>query len=398
MTDTFDINFNHYQKGFWKNHLINIFQDNQAKSSLDTINTPHFMDIEQQHLVVKLLSNQLENIKDEASLFSLARHFCAISKKYHFTLDDQVTSSLLGKIKSDAEKYRGTVVVDYTNQPKLIDPSKFTIFHSTQLKQTNKIFNNLVEVKQYISELCKSLDPDSRYITELMAIVNKAKDIADLEKLLFTENCRGLKWSGVKVFAEMPLDCKIRCNLITTETWLERFNETEERFIINELIPNLKNTRRDKPIRILSLPCSHGEEAFTLAKFCVQANADQFQIQGYDIQNVCIQKAIKDLETNFSDYKNRIQFSCQDVFSREFEQTAKTKEGIYDWVVCRNFLGYFQPEVARKIIQELYNLTSNGGYLMLDNFIVNTKHPELFKELVNDKIDHQPLFRIHKYT
>ena len=57
--------------------------------------------------------------------------------------------------------------------------------------------------------------------------------------------------------------------------------------------------------------------------------------------------------------------------------------GRYDLVVCRNFLGYFVPEVGAAVIDKLIGALSRPGCLLVDSFITQ-KHPRLFSGLSRD--------------
>jgi chemotaxis methyl-accepting protein methylase len=57
--------------------------------------------------------------------------------------------------------------------------------------------------------------------------------------------------------------------------------------------------------------------------------------------------------------------------------------GRYDLVVCRNFLGYFRPEVGAAVIDKLLSSLARPGCLCVDAFITR-KHPALFAHLRRD--------------
>jgi len=143
----------------------------------------------------------------------------------------------------------------------------------------------LADVRQFISSLSSTLDPASRYVAELLAIVDASKDLADLERRM-TAGCRGARHAGAEVFARMTLEQKLRCNLITNETVLFRFSEGEWDVLQRRLIPRFAAAGG----KILCAPCSHGEEAFSVAAACLQAGVG-FEIDAVDIQSECIAEA-----------------------------------------------------------------------------------------------------------
>ncbi len=113
------------------------------------------------------------------------------------------------------------------------------------------------DVRRFIARESARLDPSSRYIAELLAIVSASSGPGDLERLL-DAGCRGKHWAGEQTFSAMTFEEKLRCNLVTNETSLMRFDDAELAYLRGTALPDL--AKRDGA-HILSLPCSHGEEA-----------------------------------------------------------------------------------------------------------------------------------------
>src|SRR5689334_16636825 len=84
----------------------------------------------------------------------------------------------------------------------------------------------LADVRAFIGERAAPLDPQSRYITELAAIVDAAGDLADLERRL-DAGCRGRLHAGDGSWSRMSLAEKLAVNLVTNETELMRFERAE---------------------------------------------------------------------------------------------------------------------------------------------------------------------------
>lgn len=255
------------------------------------------------------------------------------------------------------------------------------------------------DVRAFIRTVAKTLDPASRYVTELLAIVDASTDVGDLTRRL-QEDSRGMRFAGTQVFARMTLEQKIRCNLITNETVLFRFSEGEWLTLQRRLIPRF--ARRTG--RILSAPCSHGEEAYSLAAACLQAGVD-FRLDAIDIQPECIAEGktgrltmgfpVEYLETPAIVGKNalgKIAFRVGDLL------TTPGDEGIpdarWDLVVCRNFLGYFVEDVAVRCASMLASRIEPAGALFLDSFCIGkfpTLAPALAKAGLTRDADH-PVF------
>lgn len=229
------------------------------------------------------------------------------------------------------------------------------------------------DVRACIRRMAAELDPASRYVTELLAIVDASTDVADLARRL-QDDSRGMRHAGAHVFSRMTLEQKIRCNLVTNETVLFRFTEGEWLTLQRRLIPRF--ARRTG--RILSAPCSHGEEAFSLAAACLQAGVD-FRLDAVDVQPECIAEG----KTGRLTMGFPIEYlqSPAIVGAKALEKIAfrvgdllvpPGGEGIpdarWDLVVCRNFLGYFVELVAVRCVTMLASRVEPGGALFLDSF------------------------------
>jgi chemotaxis methyl-accepting protein methylase len=253
---------------------------------------------------------------------------------------------------------------------------------------------SLKEVRLFIDLEALRLDPGSRYITELLEIVGRSADVADLEHRLDASS-RGRHWAGAQAFDKMTLAEKLRCNLVTNETSLMRFDERELRFMRRIL-----QEMASKPdVRLLSLPCSHGEEAFSLAIECIEAGMKDFVVHGLDIQPACIEMARSGV-IPFPGLPRRVRcvvdpdvvarttFGVADVFTDDIG-------GGYDIIVCRNFLGYFSPDAIASVLKKLANALTfeRTGWLLVDQFVLD-KHREAFYNLPLAQITGLPVFTV----
>ncbi|MCW8133077.1 MAG: hypothetical protein KIS92_22210 [Planctomycetota bacterium] len=136
----------------------------------------------------------------------------------------------------------------------------------------------LGEARALVRAFAAGLDPRSRYVAELDELVAAAADLADLERRLLA-GCRGLRHAGPDVFAAMTLREKILANLVTPETTLFRFTEGELEALDREILPRLHG----RTARVLVVPCSLGDEAFTMAAFLLKRGL-AFEIRAFDLQ------------------------------------------------------------------------------------------------------------------
>jgi 2-polyprenyl-3-methyl-5-hydroxy-6-metoxy-1,4-benzoquinol methylase len=247
-------------------------------------------------------------------------------------------------------------------------------------QRDDAMLSDLNAVRSFIRQESGVLDKDSRYVAELLYVVDRAKDVADLERLLAKES-RGAYWAGPGTFGRMTIEEKIRANLITNETTLMRFDGPEIDFLRKEVVPFLRD--RLVPARVLSVPCSHGEEAVSLAIECLEGGCSDFVIDGIDIQPACIETArsgiipLSGLPKYVQGYVDpavmtHLRFRTGDAFKDPLG-------GPYDLIVCRNFLGYFRPRTVAVILKRLASAMAPRSYLLLDRFILG-KHPEIFRD------------------
>lgn len=239
------------------------------------------------------------------------------------------------------------------------------------------------DVRAHIADISSVLDPSSRYVSELLDIVDASKDLIDFERRLKT-GCRGRRFSGPTIFDAMNLADKILANLITNETQIYRFEDAEAKEILSVMrrIDNSHNRMGKGPVSILVAPCSHGAEAFTVSSLAAVHDVS-VEIDAWDIQHVCIESArqgilatgiphehLKQPAIVTQEVLEPIQFDVVNLIEWSRNRSPKT----WDIVQCRNFLGYFITSEARKILTALAQAVNPGGYLLLDPFIFQKLH------------------------
>lgn len=174
--------------------------------------------------------------------------------------------------------------------------------------------------------------------------------------------------------------------------------EALEKSVLPETIRRKQET--DRSISIWSAGCSTGEEPYSIAMILLETlelpQIWQIQILATDIsqqalavarQGVYEQQAIhftdgKYLEKYFKCRAGKCEyFECRD---EKHQLKNRVKEmvkfsyhnlmdepyplspaGLWDIIFCRNVCIYFQPEVAQKVVQNLYQSLNEGGYLFV---------------------------------
>ncbi len=148
------------------------------------------------------------------------------------------------------------------------------------------------------------------------------------------------------------------------------------------------NKNRVGPLRILCLPCSTGEEAYSIAMvlFDLHLSANQFFIFAGDISEQALQIAKSGRYSSYSFRGEDIAFRSE-YFTKQsdgsyilekkvcdavhFEQANILSDGFlpghkpYDVIFCRNLLIYFDDAAKGKAIKALSERLSNEGVLFV---------------------------------
>lgn len=231
---------------------------------------------------------------------------------------------------------------------------------------------DLDAVRDHVRRLAIRLDPESRYVADLLATVAASRDVDELERRL-DAGCRGQRHAGADVFSEMTLEEKLLANLITPETTLFRFSEGELEAIDRHLLPHLDG----REAKILIVPCSHGEEAFTIAAYFLKVGVP-FSIRAFDVQPALIEEA----RTGRLTFGYPVEFLSSPGFVAERVLTSirfevgdafdlPPTDEQFDLILCRNFLGYFVEESAVAVVEDLRSRLADGGVLFLDSFCLS---------------------------
>ncbi|RVU40578.1 protein-glutamate O-methyltransferase CheR [Rheinheimera riviphila] len=176
--------------------------------------------------------------------------------------------------------------------------------------------------------------------------------------------------------------------MMVPETWFYRYPKSFALMaeLVAELLKEqLKSADPATPIRILSLPCSSGEEAYSIAIYLLNAGVapQQFVIDAIDINRQVLEQAAIGLyrENSFRETDTGLR-------DRYFDSSAKgcyqLKPGVralvrfnygnlfaagalgntsYDLIFCRNLLIYFDTATQIKAVSLLRQVLKSTGYL-----------------------------------
>lgn len=215
--------------------------------------------------------------------------------------------------------------------------------------------------------------------------------------------------------------------IVVLETWFFRdsasFNYLPS-YAFNEWYPRNKDKRT---LRLLSIPCSTGEEPYSMAISLIKAGfpSRMFSIDAVDISPVAIAKAelgiygrnsfrnkdANDLFLYFdavdeglkikSKIREQVNFSIGNIFDYRF-MAGSFK---YDVVFCRNLLIYLHPDAQKNLLRIIQNILSPQGVVfagategeMLRKFgFVPTAYPSA-SAFYNSKFDAKEMFRPVKH-
>lgn len=176
--------------------------------------------------------------------------------------------------------------------------------------------------------------------------------------------------------------------LTTKETYFFR-QEYQLRAFQSELLPRLEQANaRSRRLLVWSAGCSTGEEAYTLAALILESGRfDSWDVRviGSDLSKQSVAHARRgvygagslratsardkaryfyELEDGFH-VQDKVKKLCQFGQMNLFDAGRGNLVGRVDAIFCRNVLIYFDVRSRKRVIDNLYQRLSPGGYLML---------------------------------
>lgn len=202
-------------------------------------------------------------------------------------------------------------------------------------------------------------------------------------------------------------------SVIIPETWFFRDREPFNflrKYVTSEWMPSQSKNKFTSPIlRILSIPCSTGEEPYSIAIALLEAGLQpkSFHIDAVDISHYSLAKAKRAIYTKNSFRSSDLTFRdryfetradgyklCESVANTvNFIQGNLLKDDFlsnkpaYDVIFCRNLLIYFDDSTKKQAIKTLNRLLTEQGLLfvghsetrqILASGFVGVRHPLAF--------------------
>jgi len=174
--------------------------------------------------------------------------------------------------------------------------------------------------------------------------------------------------------------------VVVPETWFFR-NKKAFRFLADYITGTWVKENPGRSLRVLSIPCATGEEAYSIAMCLVDAGIreDRFHIDGLDISETALIKARQGLYSTASfrgddlSFRER-HFDPEDDGFRLHERLRRTVRFLrgnilddqmllyqepYHVIFCRNLLIYLSPRAKTRTLETIDRLLSDSGILFL---------------------------------
>jgi chemotaxis protein methyltransferase WspC len=174
--------------------------------------------------------------------------------------------------------------------------------------------------------------------------------------------------------------------VIVPETWFFRYPESFAT-LAKLAIKRLSEINNLRALRILSLPCSTGEEPYSIAMTLLDAGLmpHQFKVDGMDVSPLSVEKARRALygKNSFRGqdiaFRDRYFVAENDGFRLDgrvldqvrfqvgnvLDPALLANEPPYDFVFCRNLLIYFDQDTQKQVFEVLKRLTHVDGVLFI---------------------------------
>ncbi|MGF6392614.1 CheR family methyltransferase [Pseudomonas plecoglossicida] len=174
--------------------------------------------------------------------------------------------------------------------------------------------------------------------------------------------------------------------VIVPETWFFRYPESFTA-LVDLAHKRLAELAGERPLRLLSLPCSTGEEPYSLAMALLDSaiNPAAFQIDAIDISPNSVAKAVRATygrnsfrgselafrERHFHavgdshQLGERVRQQVKFEVGNVLDPLLASRDGLYDFVFCRNLLIYFDLPTQQRVFEVLKRLIHPQGVLFI---------------------------------
>lgn len=174
--------------------------------------------------------------------------------------------------------------------------------------------------------------------------------------------------------------------VIVPETWFFRYPESFAT-LARLAVARLADIKQMRALRILSLPCSTGEEPYSIAMALLDAGLapHQFKVLGLDVSPLSVERGRRGVygrnsfrggdlafrERHFIEYgdgyhiADRVREQVRLQVGNLLDPALLANEASYDFVFCRNLLIYFDQPTQKQVFEVLKGLTHVDGVLFI---------------------------------
>lgn len=174
--------------------------------------------------------------------------------------------------------------------------------------------------------------------------------------------------------------------VIVPETWFFRYPESFAT-LARLAVKRLAEIKHLRALRILSLPCSTGEEPYSIAMALLDAGLEphQFKVDGLDVSPLSVARAKEarygrnsfrgaelgfreryfDAEDESYRLSERVREQVRLQVGNLLDPALLVNEAPYDFVFCRNLLIYFDQPTQQQVFEVLKRLTHQDGVLFI---------------------------------
>jgi chemotaxis protein methyltransferase CheR len=256
-------------------------------------------------------------------------------------------------------------------------------------------------LRAYVQEVARDLDPGSRYVRELLAVLDASADLDDyLARLqdarrtgLFrtdgsrvSQGERGYSWLDDDTWGAMDVFERTLANLLTGETRMLWAGDGARDFA--RFADAVSAAGVGPALSICCIPCSTGKEVYSLVIAGLHAGLNVRAV-GADRQPAYVARARtgrlvphhRDWEwPAAADYLERVGGATV-VRPRVLERcsfvtgdvlTGPLPPGRFDLVSSRNLLGYFRGDSLEAAWRAVATRVRGGGLLLLDPFVTDS--------------------------
>ncbi|PHS58257.1 MAG: chemotaxis protein CheR [Sulfurimonas sp.] len=242
---------------------------------------------------------------------------------------------------------------------------------------------NFLKIGEYVYRKSGIFLEEDKHYEKLSKYVNKR--VLELEVDNFRKYFYKLRFED-KDGSEFQ---ELMNGVTVNETYFFREKDQFET-LVNKVLPELhKNLPVSRPIRILSSPCSTGEEPYSIILHIIEEGTvveqRDIEVVGIDIDSTVIKKAQvakytdravhaipKDILAKWfrkkalgyelcDDLQGSVDFQVVNIFDKE----QMRKLGKFDVIFSRNMLIYFDDASRKEVVMTFYDMLNPDGYVLL---------------------------------